>query len=189
MGSVKNDIFFILVVLAFSFLVGCSHKVLTVFFDGVPESNDSTKVAVKKPAGQTDTLLTAEITANLAGLQNSVHPPFQNKKCILCHDPGSTTKLQTPQPGLCYVCHDDFSLNFKFIHGPVSGGFCTSCHNPHKSNFKKLLIRQGQELCLYCHDSKEVLKQAAHVNIGDADCITCHNPHGGNKRYFLAGNE
>jgi len=182
MQSFKNDISFILIILALSFLVSCSHKVLSVFFDGVPESNDSVKIVVKKSSPKTDSLLTTQLAVNPAGLENSTHPPFQNKKCSLCHDQNTKGKLQMPQPGLCYVCHDDFNLNFKYVHGPVAGGYCTSCHNPHKSEFKKLLLRQGQELCLYCHDSKQVFKLASHENIGNTDCITCHNPHGGNKK-------
>jgi len=185
MQSVKNDISFILIILAFSFLVSCSHKVLSVFFDGVPEENDSIKIAAKKPSPKTDSLVKVEITENLAGLQNSVHPPFQNKKCALCHDPYAKGKLQIPQPGLCYLCHDNFNLKFKSLHGPVAGGYCTSCHNPHKSEFKKLLIREDQELCLYCHDSRLVYKLPDHENIGNAGCITCHDPHGSNRKNLL----
>ena len=185
MQSVKNDISFILIILAFSFLVGCSHKVLSVFFDGVPESNDSARMVAQKASKKTDSLLIAEATGNTTGLQNSVHPPFLNKKCALCHDQNSRDRLQSPQPGLCYVCHDDFSQTFKYVHGPAAGGYCTSCHSPHKSEFKKLLIRQGQDLCLFCHDLKQVMKVPDHGNIGDTDCTSCHNPHGGNTKDFL----
>jgi len=186
MQSVKSNIYFTLIILVFSFLVSCSHKVLSVFFDGVPETNDSVRVAVKKSPPKSDSLVKVEATGDLAGIQNSVHPPFQNKKCGLCHDQNAKGKLQMPQPGLCFLCHDDFGQKFKYIHGPVASGYCNSCHNPHKSEFKKLLLREGQDLCLYCHDSKQIFRLAAHEKIGNNDCISCHDPHGGNKQNLLA---
>jgi predicted CXXCH cytochrome family protein len=185
MHNGKSDIAFIFLLIVFFILAGCSHKVLTVFFDGVPEPVDSAAVAVKK----SDSLKRDTVAGELAGNQRSVHPPFKKKKCSLCHDPNSTRKFQMPQPELCYQCHDNFALGFKFVHGPAGGGYCTSCHNPHQSDLPKLLARKGQQLCLTCHDQGTIFKQPAHKDNGDSDCTSCHNPHGGNKRYFLAGRE
>ncbi|MBN2755903.1 MAG: hypothetical protein JXR51_01920 [Bacteroidales bacterium] len=70
------------------------------------------------------------------------------------------------------------------MHGPVGGGFCTSCHNPHKSKSKNLLIRQSQQLCIQCHDSVLVFRNKYHLNINITNCTECHDPHGGENRYL-----
>ncbi len=189
MTRIKKEILFSLFLLAIILSAGCSHKVLTVFFDGVPESADTLKKSAVKPVVPGDSLLAQANEGAGANARKTVHPPFRNKKCALCHNPDAFGKFQLPQPALCYVCHDDYSQNFKFVHGPAAGGYCTACHNPHQSELKKLLRKEGQALCLDCHTRELIFREPAHEKTGDTDCITCHNPHGGNKRFFLAENE
>jgi predicted CXXCH cytochrome family protein len=155
---------------------------LTFFFDGVP---DTTK---KELPVISDSLK----TANVATMQDAsvieakseyvFHPPYSEGQCENCHNNGSLTM---PQPQLCYQCHEDFSKKFAYLHGPVAGGYCTSCHHPHMAKEKKLLTRTGQDLCLYCHESKDVLKNENHSGIGETKCTECHNPHGGTDKFIF----
>jgi len=183
MIPVKKNISVSLMVIIFSFLLGCSHKVLNVFFDGVPEKNDSVKMVAKRTEKKTDSTLLNELASSAAASKRQVHPPFGMNKCGACHDPNGQGKLVEPQPGLCYQCHDVY--DGKFEHGPVVSGNCTGCHSPHSSDNPKLLLRTGQSLCLNCHESKNLTSTPEHENIGESPCTDCHNPHGGNKRYFL----
>lgn len=182
MTSVRSAIFILLAVIIISVLWGCSHKTLTVFFDGVPENSDSLRMAAK--AGKKpDSLLVAQLAANAAASGHSDHPPFINKKCSLCHDQGRKGKLVQPMPGLCYQCHEAYEE--KFEHGPVASGNCTQCHSPHTAENPKLLLRTGASLCTGCHEPSGLSVRAEHENPEELICIKCHNPHGGKKRYFL----
>ena len=181
----KTSIDFLLSAALLSILIGCTPKVRSFFFDGVPLTVDSVQLVDHDTEKHPDTVRSAEIAA-LAGKPGIYyHPPYQNKKCKVCHDPSSAGKLLQEQKELCNNCYDDFSTEYRFVHGPVGGGQCTSCHSPHQSENVKLLLRTGQELCLFCHDTKNVSMNASHNNTGDADCQECHNPHGSDKEYFL----
>jgi predicted CXXCH cytochrome family protein len=170
-------------------LVSCSptksNKVLSFFFDGVPVS-DSVNVAaiseLSQDSSRNDLFLAKPFTA-VAGY--NLHYPYQEKDCFSCHDEKSKSELLLPQPALCYTCHDDFSKKYKIVHGPVSSGYCTTCHNAHMSKEKSLLIRTGQQVCLFCHDSGPLLRSETHKDIADTDCTLCHNPHGGDNRFLL----
>lgn len=85
-------------------------------------------------------------------------------------------KLMQDLPGLCYGCHDESKFKGKVIHSPVAGGMCTGCHNPHQSEFNKILISDTTELCYNCHDKTEFTKKNVHpaVMMG---CTSCHSPH------------
>ncbi len=190
MHPAKNNIILKLLSLALSaVLVSCSprlsNNMLSFFFDGVPPLD-----TVKTMSGQDNRKenRNPEIfrpVPIVADNNFSLHPPYKEKECFSCHDENAQSELLMPQPDLCYLCHNDFSKEYKFVHGPVAAGYCTSCHNPHKSELKKLLIRPGQQLCLDCHLSKSVFKNKNHKDIGNSECILCHNPHGGENRFIL----
>ena len=180
----KNRAFFVLIILLF-FLLGCSPKIRSFFFDGVPSAADTIKFVRVDSLNHPDTIKNTEITAIVNKQHIYYHPPYQNKKCKICHDPSSPVKLLQDQTELCSNCHDNYNSEYRFVHGPVGGGFCTSCHSPHQSENEKLLLRTGQDLCLFCHDSRDILKNSAHKEIGIRDCQECHNPHGSDIRYFL----
>ena len=168
---------------------GCSagyrYRVLSFFFDGVPQP---VSIVTVQPA---DSLQPADSAAAvLAGAapaepQLVIHPPYKERDCVACHDESKASKEPKTMPGLCFQCHDDFSNTYKVLHGPVAGGQCTVCHNPHQSKNKDLLTRSGQKICLYCHESAVILKSDAHTDIRDTKCTECHNPHGGEDRYVL----
>lgn len=179
-----NNYFFIITLLVFVIACTPNKEILSIFFDGVP---DSTKV------NTTSNLLVQNADSN--DLKNNLlartkeqtfsHSPYKEKNCDNCHIKTSMGKFVDEQPTLCYQCHEDFSSKFSYLHGPVSGGACTACHSPHVAKFEKMLLRKGQDLCTKCHDIEMVLKNENHSGIGETNCTECHNPHGGTDRYIL----
>jgi len=182
-------VFLFHVILLLIFLIinsSCSseegRKVLSIFFDGVPQNG------MKKQA--TDSVLVNNKSKHKNNKrkiteQMFYHPPYQKRGCDKCHNLQAGNKLIKKPPELCYSCHDNFKNQFAVLHGPVASGFCTQCHNPHLSKFSNLLKRKGQNLCLYCHEKKDVLRNEVHEDIGNSDCTECHNPHGGEDRFLL----
>lgn len=86
----------------------------------------------------------------------STHAPFEMKSCKVCHgkaQPRSAASVRKPLTRLCYSCHGELKSQTgkgKFHHGAVKGG-CISCHNPHNSAFKSLLVQSQSKLCGSCH--------------------------------------
>jgi predicted CXXCH cytochrome family protein len=172
-------------------IAACSPKsgsgLLKFMFDGVPERKglDSSKTLIV--SSSTDSSKLGTKTNSTAAVQSNlfIHPPYKERACNQCHNPETPGKMPFSQDEACYKCHDDFQKKYAFVHGPVAGGFCTTCHAPHFSDNKKLLISKGQDLCLKCHDIVQVLKNKDHEEIGKTNCTECHNPHGGNDKYLM----
>lgn len=166
-------------------LAACSpdsrYRVLSTIFDGVPDPN-ATVVSNDTISNEQSGLM--NIGVNTSSSIN-LHYPFQEKECNSCHLPNSMGQLSQEQPDLCYTCHDDFSNTYKVVHGPVAGGYCTTCHEPHKSKNKALLKREGQDLCLHCHVPADVLVNETHSELDGMNCTECHNPHGGSDRFMF----
>ena len=186
----KNRIvvWFFLILLSLS--TACSEKVrtrvLSFVFDGVPDKSqiDSSNTSI---VSVPDTLKKISKTVVVKPDLPDVfyHDPYEEKQCSKCHDPSSPGKMSYAQDLVCFTCHTDFKTEYKYIHGPVAGGFCTSCHAPHLSKNKKLLVRTGQDLCLNCHTKDLILQNEMHADIGSSDCTECHNPHGGSDKFIL----
>lgn len=185
-----GKIWFGVLVTAGGLLLGqCSpyagNSILQVFFDGVPES-DSTSATLMDPEGEpTDSSGTSETILATAGTEQFIHYPYEERVCASCHSEQSLENMVEPQPGLCYICHEDLSERYKYLHGPVAGGYCTACHNPHMSENQKLLRITGDELCFYCHDKESVLSNEMHEGLDGMLCTDCHNPHGGEDKYIF----
>lgn len=163
----------------------CSNKVLKVFFDGVPGAADSAAMNHTTADSKPGRIIVTDSRPVDSTLKGSVHLPYQNKKCSLCHDQEVISKILKPQPQLCYNCHDDFSSYYKVVHLPVANGKCTICHTPHRSDQKKLLKQPTAELCIACHDDPDLLTTAAHAGSPGAECTNCHNPHGGEDKRLM----
>lgn len=170
-------------------LAGCSagyrYKVLSFFFDGVPQPSASVPAQPADSVTSRDTAAIGVAVSATTGSQLIIHPPYQGRECSTCHDESKASREPKPMPGLCFQCHEDFTHNYAALHGPVAGGQCTACHNPHLSKNKNLLIATGRDLCFNCHDAGVVNKADAHADIGETDCMECHHPHGGEDRYVL----
>ena len=183
----KNQIVVWLFLVIIALSSACSEKVrsrvLNYVFDGVPDKNkiDSTAIVLVAVA---DTSKIAKI-AVIAAVPIYSHDPYKEKDCSKCHDASAPGKMPFAQDQLCYSCHTDFKTEYKVVHGPVAGGFCTSCHAPHFSENKKLLTRINQDLCLNCHSKDLVIQNEVHADIGSSNCTECHNPHGGSDRFIL----
>jgi predicted CXXCH cytochrome family protein len=72
----------------------------------------------------------------------SRHAPYEMGQCEVCHAGGGNGRAPGPivKPGnaLCFDCHDEFK---KAVTGhPAAAGACTSCHSPHNSRKRKLLL-------------------------------------------------
>lgn len=181
-------------------LAGCGdpqsrYKMLSFFFDGVPEpgapprpknarrglgrSAEEDLVATSRP---TSAPAVAAVEAPLI-----YHAPFKDpKKCKFCHDPGKS--FGTPDADTCRQCHkrhydqqwDDWT------HGPVALGQCSLCHVAHSSRYAGLLTAPMPDLCLGCHDPKRTMERPYHATAAVQPCTTCHDPHfAGNRQLLL----
>lgn len=179
----------LLIILAMGLLDQCAPRtgrsLLTIFFDGVPVADS----AEMDPVGA-DSLLTdsvGHVVEAAAEREDAMlaHYPYEERECAACHDQRSLGDMVEPEPGLCYVCHEDFGDAYAYLHGPVAGGYCTACHDPHMSENEKLLRHTGEQLCLYCHQSEDVLQNEMHQDLEGMACTDCHNPHGGEDRFIF----
>lgn len=116
--------------------------------------------------------------------------------CEACHKPveGMThpdqkgsIKLTQDMPGLCYSCHDQSKFKGKSVHQPVSSGMCTACHDPHQSNFPKILVKDVPGLCYNCHDESKFKGASGHTAVGM--CTGCHDPHSSNSDKILKADQ
>jgi predicted CXXCH cytochrome family protein len=153
-----------------------------------------------------------------------VHGAVKDKiSCMNCHNPHSSIEkklLLTSSNNLCLKCHNKTIRNgqhnianigqvisrAKSIHPPVESDGCVTCHNPHFSEKRALLIGnfpEGQylktdadkfQLCFMCHDTElleakttesgtnfrngKVNLHFIHVS-GDRgrNCTMCHEVH------------
>lgn len=171
--------------LIFLLFTSCSpkagNKVLTIFFDGVPTVDTIDEVADET----LNISKTLEDSIKNIIAENpflSYHEPYRRKECLSCHDKNAVGNLLQTEPDLCFSCHEDFNTKYKYLHGPVSAGFCSTCHQAHVSKSRKLLLSPGNQLCFPCHTSYEIEQPDTHIKIGDSLCTDCHNPHGENKK-------
>lgn len=102
-----------------------------------------------------------------------VHAPVKDNECSECHEETDETNhefsMTAEAAELCYECHDESEVadadEGGSVHSPVAQGDCASCHQPHASQHKGLLIEAYTEdfyvpidesdryaLCFECHD-------------------------------------
>lgn len=153
------------------------------------------------------------------------HAPMGDQKsCKNCHDPHFADQprlLLTAQKALCLACHDreletgkGKIANMKALldannnaHGPLKTGDCAACHNPHGSDYWRILVKyypadfytpfaEGKyALCFSCHDkaafterlttqatgfrNKDLNLHFVHVNktAKGRTCRACHEVH------------
>lgn len=171
------------------------HKVLVSVLDGYPslppveelcrEHEERAKVACLNKKTIVDSLLPAAD-------KNSVHSPYEEKRCNDCHRENKGTGggdeeglLVKPREALCFVCHKDIIAK-PFQHGPAAVGDCLACHLPHDSKYPSLLNVSKEALCAKCHVER---RKAARMHDQFAEkgmaCVSCHDPHAGDSSYFL----
>ena len=83
---------------------------------------------------------------------------------------------------LCFSCHEKTkeAKKSKNAHMPFNADMCTSCHNPHGSNFQNMLKDRMDTVCYSCHSDAELkfARNYTHQPVTNAQCNACHNPHG-----------
>ncbi len=151
-------------------------------------------------------------------------PMADQKSCRNCHDPHFSDQpnlLVTAQMALCLACHNKeletgsgkimnmkaFLDANKDAHGPVKSGDCVSCHNPHGSDYWRILVKyyppqfytsysDGKyALCFTCHDKSAFTERETKTATGFRDgsknlhfvhvnkigkgrtCRACHEVH------------
>ncbi|MFH0925668.1 MAG: cytochrome c3 family protein [bacterium] len=121
-----------------------------------------------------------------------IHKPFQEGKCLSCHEPHASdykAELLFSECDLCYSCHKDKKIEFSKVntHTPVVNGNCTGCHNPHLSNNKQLLREEPVKGCLTCHKAMLTIlgEDNLHPPFKEGNCLTCHNKHTGEYRNLV----
>lgn len=91
-----------------------------------------------------------------AKAQRTSHHPVREGKmsCASCHNPhdGSRPKMIQADSvnDLCYKCHAEKRGPFLFEHAPVREE-CTTCHEPHGTNHRRLLAQKMPNMCWTCH--------------------------------------
>ncbi|PKL52184.1 MAG: hypothetical protein CVV37_02490 [Nitrospira bacterium HGW-Nitrospira-1] len=138
----------------------------------------------QKKAFQTDTAASCITSSCHAAMGKKKHihqPAGSGEGCAICHEVlmkgEHGFKLQTSAPELCYQCHEN-KADKKFKHTPVQQGMCLSCHLPHESDNKRLLIMPAIDAqCFTCHDENTFKGSAPHTPVSEGRCIDCHSPH------------
>ena len=168
----------VVLVLSATLVCGCapqtqsSYKVLSFFFDGVPNPDEKKEEEHKYE----------ERPGQVQASTYKQHGPYAAGRCEGCHDRGSN-KLVLPKEEICFQCHT-LDIRKKYVHGPLASGGCTVCHRPHGSNYDFLLVAEPQEFCLYCHAKEDINRDPAHEGM-DVQCTVCHDAHGSDQKYLL----
>lgn len=151
------------------------YKYLSIFVDGVPSPGqplEDVKVDDKnRSVGEQQ-------------LRVYAHGPYGAKLCTACHESSYSNKLLYPKEELCLNCHT-FNMEARWVHGPLAGGGCLICHDPHISRYRYLLVAKSEEFCFYCHDESLVLSGGEHEDAMRLGCTTCHDAHMSDRRFML----
>lgn len=178
---------YLVLIFSSAFLTGCpkevKDKLLRTFFDGVPNSKESSAPPVIEVKSEDRGVSKKEPSANSKESTLSSHPPFVENQCDSCHDTKLSQKLTTEGIKLCFSCHDDFTQNKKVVHYPVSEGTCLECHDPHQAQNSFLLKKSIPQICFNCHDQKEIRLNPVHED--QNVCLDCHDPHVSNEEKLL----
>lgn len=127
------------------------------------------------------------------GHESGMASKMADKDCALCHttdgDSNSERIIRKPTHQKCYSCHPDKikSFNQEYVHGPVAGGSCTVCHDPHGSTFESSLKNAKEILCFSCHKFTKEFKNlpVQHPPFATGKCVRCHDPHSTANKWIL----
>jgi len=110
--------------------------------------------------------------------------------CLACHEIRvnrdiTRVKLITATPySLCLTCHEDKkAAGVKGTVHPPAVRDCLTCHDPHNSENKNLLLKpasggEKENLCSTCHQTGlNVPEKGSRHAALDAGCDTCHLTH------------
>jgi predicted CXXCH cytochrome family protein len=134
-------------------------------------------------SGGSESCMTSSCHSDLNGLP-FVHALASDAEerpgCLYCHRmtrPGRHAfELAGEGVALCAECHGT-QAEGRFVHGAVSAGACTECHDPHQSRDANLLVAAPPALCTVCHDDPKFADPKAHAPVAQGACMRCHDPH------------
>ncbi len=162
------------------------YNVLSSVFDGVPPPANDFKMNVGiDTLGQVDSLRILALSYASRTVKFNYHEPFRDKKCASCHDDKHLGQMVLSEPDMCFQCHDERTIESIYNHGPTGAGYCTSCHEPHKSKAEHLLFEDGEKLCYICHSEDIINRNKIHKDIKDRNCVSCHSPHSSKNVFML----
>lgn len=113
--------------------------------------------------------------------------------CSDCHNPMARLSAagllaKTGISETCYGCHAQQRAEFrKRSRMPLPEGKlqCTSCHNPHGSATRPLLVANSvNDTCYGCHAEKRGPFIWEHAPVRE-NCLSCHQAHGSNHEALL----
>ncbi len=93
---------------------------------------------------------------------------------------GAESQLIAPIDELCWICHGSMGAQtaLPYPHSPFERGYCITCHKPHASDHRALLLQDERELCVTCHPiGPELAREQVHPPAGNRYCTNCHDPH------------
>ena len=158
-------------------VIGCAatpqerYRVLSVFFDGVP--NPDAPVRVSTASGRTVR-------------RSFVHKPYADELCNSCHlnTADIFARAQVPED-VCLGCHANIPTQHPVMHGPVVNNACRMCHAAHLSAVPHLLKQPPPAVCTQCHIPAEVTPLHPAPFDVKQSCIDCHSGHGGTDHKML----
>jgi predicted CXXCH cytochrome family protein len=129
------------------------------------------------------------------------HGPVGSGDCIACHRPHAgkykSLLIASPEKGeVCFQCHKDRQQEFsmKYVHAPVQED-CNKCHDPHSSDTRFQLHKEGGQLCADCHEKKspklyDAIKNSKfkHEPVEKGRCTDCHRAHSSDVKSMLKKN-
>jgi predicted CXXCH cytochrome family protein len=136
------------------------------------DPGDEMIYSVKKP--DTDTCFKCHVEKKEDWFSKKyIHGPVNILRCAICHSPHASEypfNLFMPTWELCVSCHQEMATRRHIVVGYIFKGHptrgrpdplrkgkelsCTSCHNPHASNYPNLWALRAEspfELCQKCH--------------------------------------
>lgn len=117
------------------------------------------------------------------------HTLDNEKMCSGCHEMDVD-----PEAGMmtdfCDECHS-YQVDKKWVHGPITVGGCSACHDFESTPIKYSIASQGTDLCFSCHsDIQEKFERGyVHGPVAMGLCIVCHSPHSSNFKFQLRQNQ
>jgi len=170
---------------------GNKRKWLSIFFDGVPAEGAATNRTARAPEAATNQI--ASITPRSAYAKPAEwvepvmfrHVPFKDEKCNDCHESKFSQRMKGSLKEVCSACHPKILPPAPTKHAPVESGECLSCHHPHQSTNKFLLVRTGKAMCFECHDDFLEKAKVKHAPVESGECLSCHAPHHSTNKFLL----
>lgn len=157
---------------------GKNYKVLSFFFDGVPDPN-APQLAEGWEEGATPGAAPKFLSI--------IHKPYADGQCNACHE-GDTSRFESFKKlgsDVCMKCHEKVIDQYPIMHGPVAAGECNLCHNPHESSVKHLLNEDAPAVCAQCHINELLPSEPPEHLDRKRNCFDCHTGHGGEKHGML----